>query len=363
MDNDDFRRGNPTNHKVYGEAMAILAGDALLTDAFMIAASQPLDDPEKLGLAVSVLGHNAGSLSMVGGQVLDISSEARQLTEQEVLDIQTRKTGALINSACVLGVIAGGGDEDQIAAAFAAEIKALHDVGKARLLPIHMLRIQLEAEQVAEEISFGAVISPGGGENVFEAKLLAGGELGVRGIHRVVIANAKAVPIVHRACDPKRSSCFHIHFKFLAADGRILQAVRAGNDLNVFGNSESDLFGNLVRIRGVAHGGSLGAQEHIAPNHGLEPQSFRNLRHAGKMLHKDIKSWAVAVLRNIIAHTEAHGFVKADVDAIGAKRTLRRLQHGFDMLLGNRLGSEAPDALSVEDILKNGVSSVCVAGT
>lgn len=117
MDNDDFRRGNPTNHKVYGEAMAILAGDALLTDAFMIAASQPLDDPEKLGLAISVLGHNAGSLGMVGGQVLDISSEQRELTEQEVLDIQTRKTGALINAACVLGVIAGGGDERKIAAA------------------------------------------------------------------------------------------------------------------------------------------------------------------------------------------------------------------------------------------------------
>ena len=117
MDNDDFRRGRPTSHKVYGEAQAILAGDALLTDAFMIAASQPLDDPEKLALAISVLGHNAGSMGMVGGQVLDISSEDRQLTEQEVLDIQTRKTGALINSACVLGVIAGGGNEDQIEAA------------------------------------------------------------------------------------------------------------------------------------------------------------------------------------------------------------------------------------------------------
>lgn len=117
MDNDDFRRGRPTNHKVYGEALAILAGDALLTDAFMIAASQPLDDPEKLALAISVLGHNAGSMGMVGGQVLDISSEERQLTEREVLDIQTRKTGALINAACVLGVIAGGGDEDKIEAA------------------------------------------------------------------------------------------------------------------------------------------------------------------------------------------------------------------------------------------------------
>lgn len=117
MDNDDFRRGRPTNHKIFGEAMAILAGDALLTDAFMLAASQPLDDPTMMGVAIGVLGQNAGSLGMVGGQVLDINSEERTLTEQEVLDIQTRKTGALINAACVLGVIAGGGNDDQIAAA------------------------------------------------------------------------------------------------------------------------------------------------------------------------------------------------------------------------------------------------------
>ena len=117
MDNDDFRRGRPTNHKVYGEAMAILAGDALLTDAFMMAASQALDKPEMMSLAIGVLGQNAGSLGMVGGQVLDINSEERTLTEQEVLDIQTRKTGALINAACVLGVIAGGGTGEQIAAA------------------------------------------------------------------------------------------------------------------------------------------------------------------------------------------------------------------------------------------------------
>lgn len=117
MDNDDFRRGRPTSHKVYGEAMAILAGDALLTDAFVVAASQKLDDPKMLALAIGVLGENAGSLGMVGGQVLDISSETRQLTEQEVLDIQSRKTGALISAACVLGVIAGGGDKEKIAAA------------------------------------------------------------------------------------------------------------------------------------------------------------------------------------------------------------------------------------------------------
>ena len=111
MDNDDFRRGRPTNHKVYGEAMAILAGDALLTDAFAVASTSGLID------GVAVLAECAGSLGMVGGQVLDIMSEERVLTEQEVIDIQTRKTGALINAACVTGVIAAGGSEVQIAAA------------------------------------------------------------------------------------------------------------------------------------------------------------------------------------------------------------------------------------------------------
>ena len=111
MDNDDFRRGRPTNHKVYGEAMAILAGDALLTDAFAVASTAGSVD------GIAVLAECAGSLGMVGGQVLDIMSEERVLTEQEVIDIQSRKTGALINAACVCGVIAGGGSKKQIAAA------------------------------------------------------------------------------------------------------------------------------------------------------------------------------------------------------------------------------------------------------
>ena len=124
MDNDDFRRGRPTNHKVYGEAMAILAGDALLTDAFTVASTAELEDIQTLRTAIGVLSECAGSNGMVGGQVLDIMSEERELTEQEVLDIQTRKTGCLINAACALGVLAGGGSEAQFDAAcrFAAGI-------------------------------------------------------------------------------------------------------------------------------------------------------------------------------------------------------------------------------------------------
>jgi geranylgeranyl diphosphate synthase type II len=84
MDNDDFRRGRPTNHKVYGEGMAVLAGDALLTDAFMSAASAKLPKPEDMSTAIALLAECAGSLGMVGGQVLDIRSEERELSEEEV---------------------------------------------------------------------------------------------------------------------------------------------------------------------------------------------------------------------------------------------------------------------------------------
>lgn len=117
MDNDDFRRGRPTNHKVYGEAMAILAGDALLTDAFMVAARAELPNPADIATAIALIAECAGSMGMVGGQVLDIQAETRECTVQEVLDIQNRKTGRLISAACALGAIAGGASEEQFDAA------------------------------------------------------------------------------------------------------------------------------------------------------------------------------------------------------------------------------------------------------
>jgi len=117
MDNDDFRRGRPTNHKVYGEAMAILAGDALLTDAFAVASTAKLPNPGDMADAIGILAECAGSLGMVGGQVLDILAEQRECTEEDVLAIQDRKTGALIRAACALGAIAGGASEKQFDAA------------------------------------------------------------------------------------------------------------------------------------------------------------------------------------------------------------------------------------------------------
>lgn len=118
MDNDDYRRGKPTNHRVYGEATAVLAGDALLTAAFSQLAKAKLP-AERIVEAVRVLSLCAGEFGMVGGQVLDMDAEERECTEQEVYDIQSRKTGALISAACQLGVIAAGGGEAQQAAASA----------------------------------------------------------------------------------------------------------------------------------------------------------------------------------------------------------------------------------------------------
>ena len=123
MDNDDYRRGRLTNHKVYGEAMAVLAGDALLTDAFTVASTADLEGRAMVD-AIGVLSECAGSLGMVGGQVLDILCEQRECTEEEILAIQSRKTGALIRTSCALGAIAGGATEEQYDAAcrFAAAL-------------------------------------------------------------------------------------------------------------------------------------------------------------------------------------------------------------------------------------------------
>ena len=152
MDNDDFRRGRPTNHKVYGEATAVLAGDGLLTAAFTYIAKAPYPAATRIR-AVEILSECAGELGMVGGQVLDMTSEERQCTEQEVLDIQSRKTGALIRAACQLGVLAGGGNDDRLTAAGAF---ADH-LGLAFQIRDDMLDVIGTAEEMGKAVGTDAV--------------------------------------------------------------------------------------------------------------------------------------------------------------------------------------------------------------
>lgn len=116
MDNDDMRRGKPSCHKMFGEATALLAGDALLTHAFEIAASSDLPG-DRVNAAVSLLAQNAGVGGMIGGQVLDLMYEKYQAELSEIITVHKLKTGALISAACILGCIAAGASEEKISSA------------------------------------------------------------------------------------------------------------------------------------------------------------------------------------------------------------------------------------------------------
>ena len=116
MDNDELRRGKPTNHMVYGECTATLAGDALQAEAFGTVLRCDLPPAVKANCA-EILAGAVGLDGMCGGQFLDMSWEGKALTEQELSEINTRKTGALLVAACQMGVAAAGGSELMLAAA------------------------------------------------------------------------------------------------------------------------------------------------------------------------------------------------------------------------------------------------------
>ncbi|MED3690526.1 polyprenyl synthetase family protein [Peribacillus butanolivorans] len=115
MDDDDLRRGKPTNHKVFGEAVAVLAGDALLTYSFQLVTD--MIDPEvtaemKLNL-VSEIAKSAGAEGMVGGQVADMEGESKQLTLKELEYIHEHKTGKLLTASIISGAILAGANNEQ----------------------------------------------------------------------------------------------------------------------------------------------------------------------------------------------------------------------------------------------------------
>lgn len=114
MDNDDMRRGKPSNHKKYGEATAILAGDSLALDAFGVICGTSDCSPMQNELAVLALSRFSGSLGMCAGQQLDIDGEGKKLTLEELTRLVDNKTGALFSCACALGCIAASATKEQI---------------------------------------------------------------------------------------------------------------------------------------------------------------------------------------------------------------------------------------------------------
>jgi geranylgeranyl diphosphate synthase type II len=116
MDDDDLRRGKPTNHKVFGEAIAILAGDGLLTEAFhLMCRSENLDtlEPARLTKVIRIIAGAAGYEGMVGGQTVDIQMEGREVTPELLEFIHTRKTAAMIEASVRSGAVLGGANQSQ----------------------------------------------------------------------------------------------------------------------------------------------------------------------------------------------------------------------------------------------------------
>ena len=115
MDNDNMRRGKPSCHIAFGEEYALLAGDALLTYAFEIAAKANISDTKKVK-AIACLAENAGFMGMVGGQVIDLQSEGKKISYDTLRKMHSLKTGALIRCAVKLGCICADADEEKMQA-------------------------------------------------------------------------------------------------------------------------------------------------------------------------------------------------------------------------------------------------------
>lgn len=144
MDNDDLRRGRPTNHKVFGDAMAILAGDSLLTEAFLMAARVGGVDAKVMLDIIGDIAEASGGKGMAGGQVLDLEAEKRKISRDELETVHRHKTGCLILVSATSGAKLAGVD--------AARLKAMDIYGTSIGLAFQIADDILDVEGGAEEM-------------------------------------------------------------------------------------------------------------------------------------------------------------------------------------------------------------------
>ena len=151
MDDDELRRGRPTNHIAFGEAVATLAGDALLNRAFetmLSACGTGAVSTERAVAAMTALAVASGAYGMIGGQIVDMEGEERPLSAQELTGMHRMKTGALIRAACEMGVYLGGGDARMLAAA-----QAYADaLGRAFQMQDDILNVTGNAETMGKDV-------------------------------------------------------------------------------------------------------------------------------------------------------------------------------------------------------------------
>ncbi|MBQ4132593.1 MAG: polyprenyl synthetase family protein [Desulfovibrionaceae bacterium] len=171
MDDDDLRRGKPTNHKVYGEAMAILTGDALLTEAFGLMASCSTALPaERVVQAIAHAAFSVGAVGMVGGQVLDLAhtearGAARKGSLDDLMEIHARKTGALICTSCVCGALLAGASQNdsEAVAAWAGALGSAFQI----------------ADDILDEVSDTATLGKPAGSDAAQGKTTYPALLGI----------------------------------------------------------------------------------------------------------------------------------------------------------------------------------------
>jgi geranylgeranyl diphosphate synthase, type II len=164
MDNDDLRRGMPTSHKVFGEAVAILAGDALLTEAFQLLTRPDLMKKIPQGRrlkAIHVIALGAGSRGMVGGQVMDIAAEGKEMKPEVLEYIHSHKTGALIAASIVAGGLVGGGSS--------REIQALEKYGRKLGLAFQIIDDLLDVQGDESELGKAVRKDQGKGKATYPA--------------------------------------------------------------------------------------------------------------------------------------------------------------------------------------------------
>ena len=191
MDDDDLRRGRPTNHKVYGEAMAILVGDAMTTMAFQCIASDAR--PDVASSLIYELAWASGPEGMIGGQVLDMEGEKKSLSLAELQRLHAMKTGALLRASCRLGAISAQADE--------RAIRAVTQYGEHLGLAFQIVDDLLDRTATPEQMGKATGKDAGKGKNTYPSLLgieasqqQASRELEA-GLEAIAVLGAKAQPL------------------------------------------------------------------------------------------------------------------------------------------------------------------------
>ncbi|HMB94826.1 MAG TPA: farnesyl diphosphate synthase [Tepidisphaeraceae bacterium] len=157
MDDDDLRRGKPTCHKVFGEAMAILAGDAMVTMAFELLAIK--STPQLAPKLIAELAYATGPVGMIGGQVLDMVAENQNLTLDQLQQVHRLKTGALLTTSCRLGAMSAGADE--------VKLSAITEFGRHLGLAFQIIDDILDVTSTPQQLGKATNKDQGRGKNTY----------------------------------------------------------------------------------------------------------------------------------------------------------------------------------------------------